>query len=207
MEEQKELDLIDISRPKLTASGIQVTKNFANDIKTKQVKRKIKKNPNQVVKKPVGFLGKLKEKIRTAKVNRDIKKNIMVLKEKYQSVYEDYLKIEKLKDMETTIMGQEQKSRIDALINKLYNGKKESIDYLDYVINELDNYNDMYPNIKDEMVYQTIISLPRELENIDIDKLEKELKDKVAEYKEEDITALETLIGNINNTRNNGRSR
>ena len=205
MTNKKEIDLIDISRPK--PSGVQVTKNFANDIKTNKVGRKLEKNTYKIEKKPVGFLGKLREKIKTNKINKEIKKNIQMLNKKYKDVYLAYLNIEKLKELESATIDEQEKSRYTKLISKLLHDKKGEIDYLNYVANELDNYDSIYNNIKDDMEYQSIINLPNELDNFNLEDLERNLEEISSDYSEADATSLYELANKIKDLKINGRVR
>ena len=143
---------------------------------------------------------KLGEKTKNIGVDRDeeLRRITIDLSNGYTRLYNDYHKIEKLKGMINDLNGENepQKQIYEDLISRLYHGKADKVEFMRTLTEMLDNYNDMYPNIRENLTTKIITALPS-----DIDEEVTQVENLNIDYTDEDVEEFNDVINYIKRVR------
>ena len=203
-----------LEKPKaddLNFSGIQVTKTFINDMQNNENGFEVKQDTVDVVKKPMGFMGKLKQKFNSIVHGKSIQESKDNLKKVMEEVYLDNLKIQKVNnEMAALDKFSPQIVDYEKLLAKLYAGKKGRIEYIEFLESILDKFNDIYPNIKDETFNSIVASLPSDVE-YDVGAAITEVvnSNESNSYSDDDVSMLDDFVRTVNEVKglSSGMSR
>ena len=154
----------------LQSTGYIITKSYQKNIKLDKEYYNLQKDNYKVKTKPFGFISKLKDKIEKARMNKRITGIIAILKEKSAELYKDYLKIEKIKEVINSLgEGSIQRQAYENLIETIYTGKQNKVDYIEYVASSLDEFTNTNPNIKEDTQRMIAYELSTELNDFNVD--------------------------------------
>ena len=201
-------------KKKKKTTGYILTKSYQTTAKKKKNNYKLKKDKHKIKKKPNSFIERLKLKIKKVKMEKDVNDTVFIIRERAKEIYNDYLKIAKIEEI---INGLDRRSpyrvQYEKLIDNLYTGKQDQINYLELRISKLNEYKSINPNIIEDMQRMIAYELPVKLDNFNIDDIIVETYSGALDNIniDKDVNALNYFINNINNikgiTNKRGRGR
>lgn len=179
----------------LSSSGISTTKSSAERISSLE----FSDEENEVIKKPVGLLDKLRYKLN----KKNIDKARVELTKEIRKLNYDYLRINKLKELIELENNEMQKNEYEKLINKLYVGKDFDVKYIKENLSKLENID---PDIKDELLNEIVSELPNDVNDYNVND---EIVDNLyvgsnasQDYTEDDVKSFEEMINEIDGIKN-----
>lgn len=191
----------------LNFTGIQVTKSFMNDMKNSENGAEIKTENVEVVQKPLGFMGRIKQKFNNVVHGKAVQEAKDKLKKACEEAYIDNLKIEKVNN-ELSLLDKFSPQIVDyeKLLAKLYAGKKGKTEYIDYLTNQLTGFENVYPGIKDETLNSIALGLPTDVD-YDISSAITEVvnSNESNAYTDDDVNALDDFVRNMNEIKGLGQ--